>query len=81
MSAPGRRASATPSEPVGGGPSLAGSRLRSMRSGPLLPLLPLLAVRAGDADILRRAKAFGSMPMYEALALHALTDYPISIVA
>jgi len=49
-----------------------------MRSG---PLLSLLAVRAGDADILRRAKAFGSMPMYEALALHALTDYPISIVA
>jgi len=78
MSAPGRRASATPSEPVGGGPSLAGSRLRGMRSG---PLLSLLAVRAGDADILRRAKAFGSMPMYEALALHALTDYPISIVA
>ena len=34
-------------------------------------LLPLLAVRASDADLLRWARAFGSMPVYEAVARFA----------
>lgn len=34
-------------------------------------LLPMVAVRGSDAELLRWAKAFGSMPVYEALARYA----------
>jgi hypothetical protein len=39
-------------------------------------LLPMLAVRASDADLLRWGRAFGTMPVYEALARFAPQKLP-----
>lgn len=39
-------------------------------------LLPMLAVRASDADLLRWGRAFGTMPVYDALARFAPQKLP-----